>query len=58
MRTVYHTYDREHYLARALYYGRAAEHEPDPAIREALLTAERECRRRVESVNNRALLEC
>ena len=68
MRTVYPTYDRDHYIARAMCYGRAAEHEPDPVIREALLTAERECRRhrgqrhecrrRAESTTNRALLEC
>ena len=58
MRTVYPTYDRDHYIARAMCYGRAAEHEPDPVIREALLTAERECRRRAEATTNRALLEC
>ena len=58
MHTVYPTYDRDHYLARALYYGRAAQHEPDTAVREALLTAERECRRRAETHANPALLDC
>jgi hypothetical protein len=58
MRTVYPTYDRDHYLARAVCYGRAAEHEPDPAIREALLTAERECRRRADSHSSPTMLDC
>jgi hypothetical protein len=58
MRTVYPTYDRDHYLARAVYYGRAAEHEPDPIIREALRTAERECRRRAETHPSPTLLDC
>jgi hypothetical protein len=58
MRTIYPTYDRDHYMARAIYYGRAAEHEPDPAIREALLTAERACRRRAETHTNQTLLDC
>jgi hypothetical protein len=40
------TYDRDHYLQRAQAYVRAAEAEPDAAIRAALHTAARECRRR------------
>jgi hypothetical protein len=40
------TYDCDHYLQRAEVYGRAAEAEPDPAIRAALQTAQRECQRR------------
>jgi hypothetical protein len=58
MRTVYPAYDREHYLTRAQYYARAAEHEPDPEIRQALRNVERECRRKAEKPNDRALLDC
>jgi hypothetical protein len=56
MRTVYPTYDRDHYLARARHYARAAEHEPDPAVREALLAVERECLRKAERPEE--LLNC
>lgn len=58
MRTVYPTYDRDHYRARAEYYARAAEHEPDPAIRDALLLVERECRRKATAPEERTLLDC
>jgi hypothetical protein len=40
------TYDASHYLQRAEVYVRAAEAEPDAAIRTALETAGRECQRR------------
>jgi len=57
MRTVYPTYDRNHYLARARHYARAAEHEPDPTIREALRGVERECRRKADRAEDPALLD-
>jgi hypothetical protein len=40
------TYDCDHYLQRAEMYARAADVEPDPAIKAALVTAHRECQRR------------
>jgi hypothetical protein len=58
MRTVYPTYDREHYLSRARHYARAAEHEPDETIREALRRVERECRRKAERPDEHAVLDC
>ena len=43
---VFPTYDSDHYLQRAETYARAADAEPDPTIKAALLTAQRECQRR------------
>jgi hypothetical protein len=58
MCTVYPTYDRDHNLARARHYERAAEHEPDPDVREALRGVERECRRKAERAADPVLLDC
>ena len=58
MPTVYPTYDRDHYLARARQYERAAENEPDAAVREALRGVERECRRKAERGSDHVLLDC
>jgi len=57
MSTVYPTYDHAYYLARARHYARAAEHEPDMAIREALRRVERECRRRAEGAEQQTRLD-
>jgi hypothetical protein len=38
---VFPTYDSDHYLQRAETYARAADAEPDPTIKAALLTAQR-----------------
>jgi hypothetical protein len=40
------TYDCSYYLQRSEFYGRAADAEPDRAIRAALKAVERECQRR------------
>jgi hypothetical protein len=40
------TYDRSYYLARSQAYARDAAHEPDPAVRSALLALVQECRKK------------